>query len=421
MDKTMYENCIAILKSELVPAMGCTEPIAIAYAAAKARAVLGKLPDTIVARCSGNIIKNVKGVTVPNSGGLKGIDVAAVLGAVGGKEELELEVISQVTEEDRKKTRELLEQGICSCELEEGEENLYIRITMAAGEDTAMVEIRSKHNHICRIERNGEILFSQEDLVKEVSGDRSLLTVKNILEFADSLDPADVEEVLGRQIDCNRAISEEGMSGQYGASVGKTLVECEGNDVRTRAKAAAAAGSDARMDGCPLPVVINSGSGNQGMTICLPILTYAEEMGVSREKLLRALALANLIAVHEKYYIGSLSAYCGATCAGCAAACGIAYLKGADYEVISQTIINTIADIGGMVCDGAKPSCAAKIASAVDAGLMGYELAVRGKGFRDGEGLVAKDVEQTIQNLGRMGREGMKSTDVEILNIMIGK
>ncbi len=421
MDKKMYDNCIAILKSELVPAMGCTEPIAIAYAAAKARAVLGKLPETIVARCSGNIIKNVKGVTVPNSGGLKGIDVAAILGAVGGKEDLELEVISQVTEEDRQKTRELLDKGICSCELEEGEENLYIRIYMTAGEDSSMVEIRSKHNHICRIEKNGEVVFSQDDLVKEISGDRSLLTVKNILEFADSLNPEDVEEVLGKQIDCNRAISEEGMTGKYGASVGKTLVECVGDDVRTRAKAAAAAGSDARMDGCPMPVVINSGSGNQGMTICLPILTYAEEMKVPREKLLRALALANLIAVHEKYYIGSLSAYCGATCAGCAAACGIAYLKGAGYEVISQTIVNAIANIGGMVCDGAKPSCAAKIASAVEAGLMGYELAVREKGFRDGEGLVAGDVEQTIQNLGRMGREGMKSTDVEILNIMIGK
>lgn len=420
MEQTLYKNYLKILKYELVPAMGCTEPIAIAYAAAKARAVLGTFPEKMVVRCSGNIIKNVKGVTVPNSGNLKGIDVAALLGAVGGKEDLELQVISEVTDADREKVKELLKKDMCTCELAEEEENLYICISVTAGSESALVEIRSKHNHICRIEKNGEVIFSQKDLEKENSGDRSLLTVKNILQFANEVKMEDVEEVIGKQIEYNKAISECGIHGDYGASVGKILVESGGNSVAVRAKATAAAGSDARMSGCPMPVVINSGSGNQGMTISLPIIVYGEELDVSKEKLYRALVLANLIAVHQKYYIGSLSAYCGATCAGCAAACGIAYLKDADYEVISKTIINVIANIGGMVCDGAKPSCAAKIASAVEAGLLGYEMAVRGKAFESGEGLVEGDVEQTIQNIGRMGKEGMKSTDVEILNIMLG-
>lgn len=420
MEQTLYDNFLKILNYELVPAMGCTEPIAIAYAAAKARAVLETFPEKMVVRCSGNIIKNVKGVTVPNSGNLKGIDVAAILGAVGGKEDLELEVISQVTDEDRARVKELLAQKMCTCELAEGEENLYICVMVTAGTDSALVEIRSKHNHICRIEKNGEVLFTQKDLITGGAGDRSVLTVKNIMEFADTVKIEDVEKVIGRQIKYNKAISECGMSGEYGVAVGKTLMECGGQSVRVHAKAAAAAGSDARMSGCPMPVVINSGSGNQGMTISLPIIVYAEEMKVPEEKLYRALVLANLIAIHQKYYIGSLSAYCGAVCAGCAAACGIAYLKDADYEIISRTIINAIGNVGGMVCDGAKPSCAAKIASAIEAGLLGYELAVRGKAFGSGEGLVEGDVEQTIRNVGRMGKDGMKSTDLEILNIMIG-
>ncbi len=422
MERKIYDNYLTILKAELLPAMGCTEPIAVAFAAAKARAVLGKMPERIDMYCSGNIIKNVKGVVVPNSGGQMGIDVAAVLGVVGGREDLELEVVNSVTEEQIEKTRELVKAGICDCHLVEGEENLYIRAEVFAGEDSAIVEVKTKHNHISRIEKNGEILFAQDDLETSTSGDKSQLNIKDIYEFANTVDVEDVRELMERQMNYNKAISEEGLKNPWGAQVGKTLLEVLGDsDWRVRAKAAAAAGSDARMSGCALPVVINSGSGNQGITVSMPIVEYAKEVGCSEEKLLRALTLANLLSLHQKRYIGNLSAYCGATSAGCAAACGIAYIDGASVDVIGHTIVNAISTIGGMVCDGAKSSCASKIASAVEAGLMGYELAKRERNFKPGEGMVVDDVEQSIRNIGRMGREGMKSTDVEILNIMLGK
>ncbi len=422
MEKKVYDNYLTILKAELLPAMGCTEPIAVAFAAAKARAVLGKMPERMDMYCSGNIIKNVKGVVVPNSGGQMGIDVAAVLGVVGGREDLELEVVNSVTEEQIEKTRELVKAGICDCHLVEGEENLYIRAEVFAGSDSAIVEVKTKHNHISRIEKNGEVLFAQDDLEASTSGDKSQLNIKDIYEFANTVDLDDVRELMERQLNYNKAISDEGLTNPWGAQVGKTLLEVNGDsDWRVRAKAAAAAGSDARMSGCALPVVINSGSGNQGITVSMPILVYAKEVGCSEEKLLRALTLANLLSLHQKRYIGNLSAYCGATSAGCSAACGIAYIDGASAEVIGHTIVNAISTIGGMVCDGAKSSCASKIASAVEAGLMGYELAKRERNFKPGEGMVVEDLEQTIRNIGRMGRVGMASTDVEILNIMLGK
>ena len=421
MTQEQYENYVKILRSELIPAMGCTEPIAVAFAAAKAREVLGCLPEQIVARCSGNIIKNVKSVVVPNSGNERGIEAAAVLGAVAGKADLGLQVISQVSPEEIQQTKALLAQGICRCELEEGEGNLYICITVSAGEDTASVEIRTKHDHISKITKNRETLFEQPDLQVSVSGDKSQLNLRDILTFADTVKLEDVKDLIETQISYNSAISAEGLSNFWGASVGKTILDSQNACSLQRARAAAAAGSDARMNGCALPVVINSGSGNQGITCCMPVVVYAKDLGCSHEQLLRALVLSNLIAIHQKRYIGNLSAYCGAVSAGTAAACGIAYLQGSDYDVIGTTIVNSLGTTGGIICDGAKSSCASKISAAVEAGVLGYEMARRGRRFQFGEGIVSGDYEQTIQNIGCVGRDGMRSTDVTILNLMISQ
>ena len=421
MDKKQYDNYVKILRSELIPAMGCTEPIAIAYAAAKARQVLGVMPERMVARCSGNIIKNVKGVNVPNAGGQKGVQVAAILGALAGNPDLELQVISQVSEEAVEEVRTLNKARICTCELEEGVENLFIRIEAYAGDDNAVVVIKTKHNHISLIEKNGEVLHQAEDIVTADAGDKSQLNLKDIMEFAETCDLKDVDDLISKQIDYNTAISNEGLTNGWGTEVGRILMESGSGSVSTRASARAAAGSDARMNGCAMPVVINAGSGNQGITCTMPVVTYAEELGVSTEKLHRAMVLTNLVALHQKRYIGNLSAYCGAVSAGTAAACGIAYLHGEGYDVIGRTIINALGNTGGIVCDGAKASCAAKIASAVEAGILGYEMSKRGKVFAFGEGIVEGDYEQTIRNFGRLAKEGMKDTDIEILNIMIGK
>lgn len=421
MDCKDYENYLKILHKELIPAMGCTEPIAIAFGAAKARQVLGAMPEKMVALCSGNIIKNVKGVNVPNAGGQKGIEAAALLGALAGDPDLELEVISKVPPEAADQVRELVAKGVCTCELAEGVENLFIRIEAEAGADSVVVEVKTKHNHIARIEKNGQVLLEADDIPTEDGGDKSRLNLKDILEFADTVKIEDVQPLLDEQIRCNSEIARVGLESDWGASVGRTLLEVWGDNVHTRAMASAAAGSDARMNGCALPVVINAGSGNQGITCALPVITYARELGVSDEKLYRALTLTNLIALYQKRYIGNLSAYCGAVSAGTAAACGVAYLHGEGYDVIGRTIVNSLGNVGGIVCDGAKASCAAKIASAVNSGLLAYEMARRGRGFPFGEGLVEGDYEQTIRNFGRLGKDGMKSTDVEILNMMIGK
>ena len=427
MDKKVYDAYVAILKTELVPALGCTEPIAIAFAAAKARDVLGSFPETIRVEASGNIVKNVQGVTVPNSGGLKGIDVAATLGAVGGDAEIGLEVLSKITEEQIKKTKELVDSGFCTCSLVDGKDNLYIRVTAKSGEDTAVVVVSEKHTNIAYVEKNGNVLIDVKSTgVKNDAGNeanKSLLSVRDIIRFADEVNIDDVHAVIERQIEYNTAISKEGLAREYGAKVGRTLEKLyDKNDVRVRARAAAAAGSDARMSGCPLPVVINSGSGNQGMTVSLPVIEYAKEWNVPHDKLIRALVLANLIALLQKRYIGSLSAFCGAVCAATGAGCGITYLHGGDEDAVARTITNTLADVGGIVCDGAKPSCAAKIASAVDAAILGFELGSReGVAFKSGEGLVKKSAEDTIRSFGRMGRDGMRSTDTEILHIMLEK
>ena len=422
MDQSLYQNYVKILNNELVPALGCTEPIAIAYAAAKARATLGTFPDSVEMCCSGNIIKNVMGVTVPNSGGLKGIDVAATLGIVGGDADRELEVLEGITEADIEKTKQLVADGFCQCKLQEGVENLYIVAKVIKGEHYAEVTIINRHTLITKIVKDGEILF--EHKVSEESPDyvdKSLLNVRDILAFANEVNIDDIREAIGNQIALNSAISDEGMNNHYGAEVGRTLLDIYGNDVKTRARARAAAGSDARMGGCSLPVVINSGSGNQGMTVSLPVVEFAKELKVSEEKMYRALVVSNLIAIHQKKYIGSLSAYCGAVSAACGAGAAITYLYGGTEEEVGLTIINTIGNVGGIVCDGAKSSCAAKIASSVEAAILAHSMAMKHHSFQPGEGIVQDNVEQTIKSMGYIGRVGMKTTDTEILNIMIDR
>ena len=419
-----YDSYVKILEEELIPAMGCTEPIAVALAAAKAREALGLTPERCRLEVSGNIIKNVKAVTVPNTGGMKGLEGAAAAGIAAGRPDLELEVLSQVTEEGRAAIRECLER--CAMEVVPAGDGrvFYIKITLEAQGRSACCEIADFHTNVTLLQRDGEILFQTQEASGEEprQTDRSILNVEEILQFADCLDPADVREVLGRQIAYNTAISQEGLKGGWGAEVGKTLRAVHGDDVAVRAKAAAAAGSDARMSGCEMPVIIVSGSGNQGMTASLPVIEYARDMGASEEQLLRALAVSNLITIHQKTGIGRLSAFCGATSAGCGAACGIAYLQGGRYEIIAHTVVNTLAICSGMVCDGAKPSCAAKIAAAVDAGLLGWQMYMNGKHeFLRGEGILKDSVEATIESVGRLARQGMRQTDQEILDIMVGR
>jgi len=424
LEQKLYDNYVAILNSELMPAFGCTEPIAIAYASAKAASLLERRPDFIEIYCSGNIVKNVQGVTVPNSGGLKGIEVAAILGVLGGDASKKLEVLENITPDIIAETSSLVGTGYCKSRLAEGVANLYILSKVFAGEHCAEVEIRNKHTNIIRMSIDGKDIYhiDSESDDSHKSGDKKLLNVRDILDFADIVDIDDIKDVLDNQIQMNSVISDEGLKRNYGACVGRTLLQVYGDkDVKIRAKARAAAGSDARMSGCSLPVVINSGSGNQGMTVSLPVIEYAKEIGVTKEKLYRALVVSNLIALHQKKYIGNLSAYCGAVSAACGSGAAITYLYGGNYEEVSRTIINTIANVGGIVCDGAKASCAAKIASSVDAAIMGHYMSVNNHVFKNGEGLVQKDVEHTIRNLGYMGREGMKSTDIEILNMMMSE
>lgn len=422
MNSKIYKSYVKILENELVPALGCTEPIAIAYAAAKARDVLGDFPEVLEMRCSGNIIKNVMGVTVPNSGGLKGIDIAATLGVVGGEAERELEVLEGILPEHIQKTKELVKKGFCQCTLEENVENLHIVARVEGKGHYAEVTIINRHTYITKIVKDGEVLLQKvpEQTSKEYV-DKSLLNVRDIVDFADSVEISDVKQVLDRQIQLNGAIADEGLRHPYGAEVGRTLLAVYGDDVKTRARARAAAGSDARMGGCSMPVVINSGSGNQGMTVSLPVIEFAKELGVSEDRLYRGLIVSNLISIHQKQFIGSLSAYCGAVSAACGSGAGITYLHGGTYEDISLTVVNTIANVGGIVCDGAKPSCAAKIASSVEAAIMAHYLGSRRHTFLPGEGIVQEDVEGTIKSMGYIGRVGMKLTDTEILNIMIDR
>lgn len=423
MNKEIYSAYIEILKSELVPALGCTEPGAIAYAAAKAASTLGKFPEHIDIKCSGNIVKNVKGVIVPNSGGLRGIEAATILGAIVGENcaDNKLEVLNQVTEEDIEKTKRLLQKNYCKCLLQEGESNLYIDVVVTSKEHSAQVIVKDSHTNIILIKKDSEVIF-EKDLMENstiLEEKKKLLNVKNIIDFADTVNIQDVKDLLDYQIFVNTAIAEEGLINEYGASVGKTLLESYGNDIKVRAKAKAAAGSDARMGGSSMPVVINSGSGNQGITVTVPVVEYAKELGVSKEKMYRALLISNLISIHIKKYIGKLSAFCGAVSAACGSGAAITYLHGGSFEDISSTIINTVGNVGGIVCDGAKASCAAKIASALDAAIMAHNMTAQKRKFQSGEGIISDDIEKTIKNIGHIGREGMRETDTEILHLMI--
>ena len=403
--------------------MGCTEPIALAYAAAKAREVLGVKPDRVLVEASGSIIKNVKSVIVPNTDSLKGIPAAAAAGIIAGQADRGLEVIASVTKEQIKEMKAFLENVPVEVSHIDSGITFEIVVTEYSKEEYAKVRIANYHTNIVLIEKNHEVILEipVEGESEEGLTDRTLLDMQSIWDFANSVDIEDVREVLSCQIEYNTAISEEGLRGNYGANIGSVLLAMEGNDIRTRAKAKAAAGSDARMNGCELPVIINSGSGNQGITCSIPVIEYAKELQCEEEKLYRALTLSNLVAIHQKTGIGRLSAYCGAVCAGAAAGAGIAYLCGGTYKDITHTIVNALAVVSGIVCDGAKASCAAKIAYAVDAGILGYNMYKNGQQFYAGDGIVTKGVDETIRNVGRLGKDGMKQTNEEIIDIMVGK
>ena len=423
-DDIKYQAYVQILKEELIPAMGCTEPIALAYAAAKAREVLGCIPERVHIGASGSIIKNVKSVIVPNTNHLKGMPAAAAAGIIAGRSEKELEVISEVTGSEMEDMRRFLEEVQIDVEHIDHGLVFEIIVTEYCGDSYAKVRITNFHTNIVLIEKDGKILYeNREELASEEEkrADRGLLDMESIWDFIHSLDVEDVREVLTRQIEYNTAIADEGLKGNYGANIGSVLLDTYGDDIRTRAKAKAAAGSDARMNGCELPVIINSGSGNQGITVSIPVIECAKEMGTDGEHLLRALALSNLTAIHQKTGIGTLSAYCGAVSAGAGAGAGIAYLCGGTYEEVVHTVVNALAIVSGIVCDGAKASCAAKIASSVDAAILGYNMYKRGQEFRRGDGIVMQNIEETIRGIGRLGKDGMKETNEEIIKLMVGE
>ncbi len=424
MEQTLYQRYLSLLQQELIPAMGCTEPIALAYCAAAAwQAAGGGAPELAVqveVTVSGNIIKNVKSVIVPNTGGLRGIETAVAAGLVSGQPDRKLEVLAALEPSQQVQIRSLLRRNIIRVFPAQNDELLYIEICLRQKNGvTARAVLQGNHINLLLVERDGKVIHQGRRL--ENSGKPAdPMSVREIYDFAQEADIQDLEPLVGRQIDCNLAIAQAGMEGSWGANVGRTLRQVYGEDVRFLARAFAAAGSDARMSGCEMPVIIVSGSGNQGITASVPVAVYAKAVGADRERLLRAVTLSDLVTIHQKTGIGCLSAFCGATCAGCGAGAGIAYLLGGDYKTVAHTIVNALAVVSGMVCDGAKASCAAKIAAAIDAGILGYELYCHGQEFLDGDGIIRKGVDNTIGNVGRMARSGMRETDRVILDIMCG-
>lgn len=419
-NEIIYKNYLAILKEEMVPAMGCTEPIALAYGAARARAVLGREPEKITAYCSGNIIKNVRCVVIPNSGGLIGIPAGVILGAVGGDASRNMEVLEHVTEADRERTRKLLEQNICKVEILDSPIVLHIIIEMCAGDDQVSLEIRHDHINVTRIEKNGEVLFCSDEAEKEKEeADRNLLNLEDIKEFADMVRLEDIKELIDTQISCNLAIAREGMTGKYGLGIGRVIKESYSDDMLTKMRSLTAAASEARMGGCDMPVIINSGSGNQGIACSVPLIVYAREMELPEYSLYRALVFSNLLTVYQKLYIGKLSAFCGAVSASCASGAAITYMVGGSIDRIKKTIENTLANIPGIICDGAKISCAAKIAASLDAAFLAHHLAMNNQGYAPYTGILREETSETISCVGLIGKEGMKQTDKEILKIMI--
>lgn len=420
---SLYKAYVSILKEELIPAMGCTEPIALAYAASVARKVLAELPDKVRIQASGSIIKNVKSVIVPNTHHLRGMSAAVASGIIAGDPDRKLEVIADVCEEKKCQIENFLKETEFEEDFLDDGHVFDLIITLHSGEHATRVRIQDTHTNIILVEKDGKELFHKDSARKTDTRrtDRSLLNMEAIYDFANSVAIADIEEVIGRQIAYNTAISAEGLKNDYGANIGKVILHHHDNSVVTRAKARAAAASDARMNGCELPVVINSGSGNQGITCSLPVIEYADTFGYGKDRLYRALVISNLTAIHEKTGIGTLSAFCGAVSAGAGAGAGIAYLRGADLEEISHTVVNALAINSGIICDGAKASCAAKIAAGVDAGIFGYQMYKDGQQFYGGDGIIVKGIENTIANIGRLGQDGMKETNDEIIRMMIGK
>ena len=416
--KELSATYTAILREELVPAMGCTEPIAIAYAAAKARAVLGEEPHTATVDVSGNIIKNVKSVIVPHTGGMRGIEAALAAGLSVGDADATLEVLSSVTDKDVARIKAF--RDACTIKVRKAVSPciFVIAVHLESAHHKVSLRIEETHTNIVEILRDGKKIYENKAETEKKEADRSCLSVENIIAYADTVDIRDVKEVLDRQITYNTAIAEEGIRSPYGANIGKVLLSVYPDDVRTRAKAYAAAGSDARMNGCEMPVIINSGSGNQGITASVPVIVYAKEHGIDKERLYRALCVSNLVTVHLKSGVGTLSAYCGVVSAGAGAGAGVTYLLGGGFREVAHTVVNALAIDSGVICDGAKGSCAAKIAIAVESGLLGYEMYKSGNQFYSGDGIVKKGVENTIRNVSSLARDGMKETDREILKLM---
>lgn len=418
-----YETYLQILKEELIPAMGCTEPIALAYAAAKTREVLEAVPERVILQVSGSIIKNVKSVIVPNTGGLKGLRAAVSAGVVAGDPSRELEVIAQVSPAQMEDMVTYIDMTPIEIRHIEDGHVFDIIVTGFSGDSSATVRISDYHTNIVLIEKDGRVLLDRQNHKADESGraDRSLLSLEGIWDFAHSVELADVCELIGRQIAYNTAIADEGIKGNYGSNVGKTLLKTQGDDVRVRAKAMAAAGSDARMNGCDMPVIINSGSGNQGITCSVPVIEYARELDAPHDKLLRALVLSNLVTIHEKTGIGTLSAYCGAVTAGSGAGAGIVYLLGGSFQDVCNTVSNALAISSGIICDGAKASCAAKIAVSIDSAMLGFDLNQCDNEFEAGDGIVMEDVDLTISGVGKIGKEGMRHTNDTIIQLMINE
>ncbi len=420
MNKDIYKSYIDILREELLPAMGCTEPIALAYASSLAKKVLGVTPSSVIVEVSGNILKNVKSVIVPNTNGLKGVSAAAAAGIVAGNPDTKLQVLSQVKTEDIAKISEFLSCTPISVKKANTKSIFYIKVTLFNGSNSASVEIEGRHTNVVCITKNGENLpFEKIEEVSDTHTDRSVLSIKDIIEFCDMLNIDDVRDIVSRQIEYNTAICKEGLTSDYGARVGKVLLSAFGDTVFNRAKATASAGSDARMNGCSMPVVIVSGSGNQGITASVPVVVYGESLGLCKDDIIRAVTLSDLVTIHLKTGIGRLSAYCGAVSAGAGAGAGIAYLQGGKFEAVAHTIVNALAIDSGLICDGAKSSCAAKIATAIESGLLGYEMYKRGSEFFGGDGILERGVENTIDNVGSLARIGMRETDEEIIRLML--
>ena len=423
LDVKLKETFLDILKEELVPAMGCTEPIALAYAAAQGRRILGREPEKLIARCSGNIIKNVRCVIIPKSGGMTGIEAACVLGAAAGDPDGEMEVLERVTDEDRKHAGTLLAAGVCSVEFLESDIPLHFILELFSGEDKVTVEVQNAHTNIVLITKNGKIYYEKPEKLARTGHrtDRKLLSIENIKTFADEVEHALICDIFERQVRYNMGIAYESLSGNYGLNIGRTIQKAYADSTVTRMKAYTAAASEARMGGCDMPVIINSGSGNQGIASSVPVIVYAGENNIPIEKMHRALAFSALLTIFQKEFIGKLSAFCGAVSASAASAAAITYLSGGSIHEIKATIDNTLADIPGIICDGAKISCAAKIASGLDAAMMAHYLAMQGKKYRANTGIIKENTDETIASVGHIGKVGMRETDKEIIKLMLKK